>query len=205
MAAQINLKPAREKAGKEFALVDPQAVKTNARVVFNRDGAYFVVPYLGQEYRVYYPSGRAERVAGPGAVPPADEIVLLHYLTKCSPREVEGVKIAFQELPSGSIYIGPFTNRAVRPLVSIFGANPGALVDAAEKLGGWKIELGDVGVTVPVLPKIPITFVLWEGDDEFPANGNILFDASAPAHLHTEDYALLPGLAIWEMKRVAGL
>ncbi|MFA7467338.1 MAG: DUF3786 domain-containing protein [Desulfotomaculaceae bacterium] len=205
MAAQINLQPAREKAGKEFALADPGAMESNARVVFNRNEAYFVVPFLGQEYRVYYPVGRTERVDGQGAVPLANEIALLHYLTKCSPRDVEGRSIAFQELPSGSIYIGPFTNRAIKPLVSIFGANPGALVEAAQKLGGWKTDMGDVAVTVPVLPKIPITYVIWEGDDEFPASGNVLFDASAPAHLHTEDYALLPGLAIWEMKRLAGL
>jgi len=205
VAAQINLKPAREKAGQEFALVEPGAAASNARVLFDREGGYFTVPFLGREYRVYYPSGRAERVADGGQAPLADEIVLLHYLTKCSPRSVEEVKIAFQELPSGSIYIGPFTNRAIRPLVSIFGPHPEALAEAAKKLGGWEVELGDVGVTVPVLPKIPITFVLWEGDEEFPPNGNILFDASAPAHLHTEDYALLPGMVIWEMKRLIGL
>lgn len=205
MTAQINLQPAREKAGKEFALADPGAMESNARVVFNPDGAYFVVPFLGKNYRVYYPVGSAEWVEEQGTVPLANEIVLLHYLANCSPRDVEGNNIAFQELPSGSIYIGPFTNRAIRPPVSIFGSNPGALVAAAQKLGGWKTDLGDVAVTVPVLPKIPVTFVLWEGDDEFPASGNVLFDASAPAHLHTEDYALLPGLAIGEMKRLAGL
>ena len=118
---------------------------------------------------------------------------------------MEGKLISFRELPSGSIYIGPFTNRAIKPLVSIFGDRPGALAEAAEKIGGQRVEMGDLSVKVPVLPKIPITFLLWEGEDEFTSSGNVLFDASAPSHLDTEDYALLPGLAIWEMKRLAGL
>lgn len=205
MAAQINLQPAREKAGEEFAAANPEAMAANAVVQFNPEESYFTVPFLGQKYRVYYPGGRVVQDEGQGELPLVYEIVLLHYLAYCSPRGLDGTGIAFKELPSGSIYIGPFTNRAIRPLVSIFGNKPGALVDAAQKLGGRKVDMGDLAVTVPVLPKIPITFVLWEGDDEFPASGNVLFDSSAPSHLHTEDYALLPGLAIGEMKRLAGL
>ncbi len=205
MAAQINLQPAREKAGKVFAASSPEAMAAKARVEYDGELSFFLVPFLGQNYRVYHPSGKITREDGSGGAPLAYEIVLLHYLTQCSPRGVEGKLISFRELPSGSIYIGPFTNRAIKPLVSIFGDRPGALAEAAEKIGGQRVEMGDVAVTVPVLPKIPITFVLWEGDDEFPASGNVLFDASAPSHLDTEDYALLPGLAIWEMKRLAGL
>ncbi|MCG8401595.1 MAG: DUF3786 domain-containing protein [Firmicutes bacterium] len=205
MAAKLNLQAALEKAGADFAAADPGAMAVNAQVEYNNKEAYFTVPFLGRNYRVYHPGGLVEPVDVEGNVPPAHRIVLLHYLVHCGPREVEGAAMSYRELPGGSSYIGPFTDRTVKPLVAIFGDKPALLVEAAQKLGGAAIDLGDTAVTVPVLPKIPITFILWAGDDEFPASGNVLFDVSASAHLHTEDYALLPGLAIWEMKRLAGL
>lgn len=202
--ALMNLKPAHQTALKEFYSIVPEAAAEKAQVEFDPKELSFKVPYLGKEYKVYHPEGQVV-CEGAQEVQVTDQIVLLHYLSHCSNRAVEGTKVAFQELPSGSIYIGPFTNRSVRPLVSIFGDNQDKLVEAAKLLGGWQEDLGDIAVTVPVLPKIPITFVLWEGDDEFPPSGNVLFDASAASQLHTEDYALLPGLALWEMKKLINM
>lgn len=202
MTAQINLDPAHRTAKEEFSLVIHDVVANNTLVNFDHNGSFFTVPFLGEKYRIYFPNGEVEYNDKDGEVSLSIQVVLLHYLVHCGSRCIEGTKMAFSELPSGSIYIGPFTNRAIKPLVSIFGNQPDKLVDAAKKLGGWTEAIGDVAVTVPVFPKIPITFVLWEGDDEFPPSGNILFDSSAISHLPTEDYALLPGLAIWEMKKL---
>jgi len=84
---------------------------------------------------------------------------------------------------------------------SFFGQFPEKLKIAAELLGGRISSLGDICVTIPVFPSIPLTFVLWLGDEEFPPSGNILFDASAPFYLPTEDYAVLAGLTVYELKK----
>ena len=202
--ALINLNPAHDKAKVEFSLSLPEKMAVNSGVKYNCDSGMFEISFLGKEYRVSYPEGKVEALDS-GDVPLENKICILHYLTHASGAGVDGRHISFSEMPSGFIYVTPFTNRCIRPLVSIFGRNPQKLIEAGEKLGGMREELGDYSVTVPVFPKIPITFVLWEGDDEFSPSGNVVFDASAPEHLETEDYALLPGLAIFTMKRLAGL
>lgn len=202
--ALINLNPAHDKAREVFSRKTPESMAKNSELEYNPDSGVFSVNFLGRKYSVEFPEGRITAEDG-GDVPLEIKICILHYLTHSGEARVEGNYISFKELPSGSIYVPPFTNRAIRPLVAIFGNCPEKMIEAGEKLGGKKVQVGDYAVTIPVFPKIPITFALWEGDDEFPPSGNVLFDSSAPVHLETEDYAFLPGLAIFTMKRLAGL
>lgn len=199
--AFINLTPAHDTAISEFARGIPEEMRLGAAVEFDEEASRFIVPFLETRYLVSYPSGEVSREDESGEVPQVVQILLLHYLVHAVDLPVEGRLISFKELPDGFIYITPFTNRAIRPLVALFGGAPEKLVEVGKKLGGWSAGTGDFSVTVPVLPRVQITFVLWEGDDEFPVSGNVLFDATASHHLKTEDYALLPGLVLNEMKK----
>lgn len=197
----INLEPALVKAREDLSMSDPGQMAARARVIFNPYTAIFKIPYLGSYYYVSFPAGKVD---GPRSqVSPAVQVLLLHYLTGASGIQPNGRLISFKELPGGDIYITPFTHRAINPLVKIFGSSPRTLIVAAEKLGGKKAGLGDVSVTVPFFPLIPITYVIWEGDDEFPASGNVLFDCTASAHLATEDYAVMASMGVFELKKAA--
>lgn len=161
------------------------------------------INFLGQHFKVSYPNGTFVSVqASEPEVPIPTQLLILHYLTSLAePLEV-GELISFKELPGGDIYIKPFTGRAINPFIRIFGTNPESLLEVAALLGGQSNRLGDVSVTIRVFPRIPVTFVLWKADDEFPASGNILFDKSAPAVLPTEDYAVLASIVVLGMERI---
>ncbi|KUO66160.1 MAG: hypothetical protein APF84_12625 [Gracilibacter sp. BRH_c7a] len=161
------------------------------------------IDFLGQHFKVGYPNGDfVPAQTSDSELPIAAQLLILHYLTSLAePLEV-GELISFKELPGGLMYIKPFTGRAIDPLVRIFGTNPESLLEVAALLGGQSNRLGDVGITLRVFPRIPVTFVLWKADDEFPASGNILFDASAPAILPTEDFAVLASNVVLGMERI---
>ncbi|HZK85004.1 MAG TPA: DUF3786 domain-containing protein [Desulfosporosinus sp.] len=167
------------------------------------DGFALAVNFLEAHYKVYYPSGSFEGVSvSDGELPLSTQILILHYLANPSETLDTGKLISFKELPAGAIYIKPFTGRSIDPLIKIFGANPDSLLEVATSIGGQPNGLGDVGVTIRVFPRIPLTLVLWRADDEFPASGNILFDASAPLILPTEDYAVLASSVVFGLKRL---
>jgi hypothetical protein len=44
---------------------------------------------------------------------------------------------------------------------------------------------------------------VWEGDDEFPAEANILFDAAVGDYLSPEDAAWLASLAVYRLMALA--
>lgn len=169
------------------------------------EGNTLSIDFLGGHYIVDYPSGNFKPVSSSveDELPVFTQILILHYLTNLNEVVETGTLISFKELPGGSIYIQPFTHRAIDPLVKAFGANPDRLSEVVAYLGGQANGLGDVGVTLKVFPHVSVTLVLWRADDEFPASGNILFDSTASSIFPTEDYAVLASAVVFGLKRIS--
>ena len=97
-----------------------------------------------------------------------------------------------------------FQRRAKLPLIQTFGGDPELLIRLAnELLGADPSDQGDYSVIVQALPWVPIALILWRGDDEFPPEGNILFDRSITRFLSAEDIAWLAGMVIYPLIGVA--
>ena len=43
-------------------------------------------------------------------------------------------------------------------------------------------RFGDKSIAVDVLPRIPIIYILWAGDEEFPTRAGVLFDGTIGSH-----------------------
>jgi hypothetical protein len=122
--------------------------------------------------------------------------LLLHYLATADGSPIEGVLASFRELPGGQVYYAPFQARVTGPLVARFGAAPADLVRAGIALGGRPCALGEGGVELDVLPRLPVSFGVWSGDEEVSASGVVLFDRSAPHYLSLEDLVVASGQAV---------
>lgn len=126
-----------------------------------------------------------------GSEPEDDlKVILLHYLLGSSGR-VDGRWMSFRELESGNLYYSVFQGRALGPLLSTFGPKPELLVGAAVKLGGSRVERGDVSFDFSFFPYLKVNVTVWEGDEEVPPSANILFDTAAGRTLGAEDIAHL--------------
>jgi hypothetical protein len=44
-----------------------------------------------------------------------------------------------------------------------------------------------------------VGLVLWKGDEDFPPEGNILFDASVASYLPVEDIVILTEMVVWKL------
>ena len=123
------------------------------------------------------------------------KIVLLHYLIKADGRPLSHQLIPYKEIPGGMLYAGVFARRAVEPLIPVFGQSPEAFLDAGFRLGGRKGEYGDVSFVLSALPRIPMTYIVWKGDEEFPATIQLLFDKSVEGYLSLEDIVVVSEMA----------
>lgn len=159
------------------------------------------VGYLGGVCVIEMPGGRFQWEGDPGEVALADRILVLHYLNRAGGTPLAGKLISFGEVPGGRQYLPAFRKRSVDILLSTFGHRPQELLVAASGLGGTQAVWGDASATVHALPRVPITFVLWGGDDEVRGSANILFDVTVSEYLPTEDIAVLAQTACVRLSR----
>ncbi len=123
------------------------------------------------------------------------KIILFHYLIKADGRPLSGQLIPYKEIPGGMLYAGVFARRTIEPLIPVFGQSPERFLDAGLRLGGRKAEYGDVSFVLMALPRIPMTYILWKGDEEFPATIQLLFDKSVEGYLSLEDIVVVGEMA----------
>jgi hypothetical protein len=182
---KIDIKEQCRKSGSRYQIINSQPVIS--------------IEYLNQAYQVILPDIRVSLVDGEVEVPIKDKILLLHYLTRAKGTPIANKPIAFKELPEGAVYFPTFSKRSIEPITKYFSGEPQRLLEAAERLGGRKVDYGDVAVAISAFSHVPITIVLWRGDAEFPPRGNILFDATITDYLSTEDIIVLCENITWKL------
>jgi hypothetical protein len=157
------------------------------------------INYLNQPYHILLPDVKILLGDGSTEASLRDKILILHYFTGAKGTPATGKLIAYKQLPGGISYFPAFSRRAIAPFVKHFGRSPELLIKAVTKLGGHEADNGDVSVTVNAFDHVPITLVLWRGDEELAPNGNILFDANISDYLSTEDVTVLTETIIWKL------
>jgi hypothetical protein len=77
------------------------------------------------------------------------------------------------------------------PLLERYGNDLAGFRQAAQYLEGKPMEMADAAYMLLPFPRVPLYYLLWEGDEEFPAKLSVLFDRSIEN--------LLSASAIWSL------
>jgi len=164
--------------------LDPQAVC--ARTGAQWDGVEYSIAWFGENRPLSSGSGM-------------EQVLWLHYLTTEGTSPPAGRLAAYRELSGAGFYEPIFYARAVSPLIKRFGKTPEELIEAGIALGGVSGQAGDASITLPLLPNVPATYVIWAGDDEMPPEGTVLFDGTASGWLAAEDLVVLASLGTYRL------
>ena len=198
-----NLDVAYELACEKLGKVDieQQCQRSGAQCRVRGSEKHISIDYLNQPHLIILPEIDVSQVDSDESVPLREKILILHYFTQAKGTAASNELIAFRQLPGGNIYHPTFVKRTMKPLTDYFGEKPATLVEATERLGGYKADYGDTGITVNAFSRVPITFALWHGDEEFAPELNLLFDASVSDYLETEDVTIVCETITWKMVR----
>ena len=170
----------------------------------NADGSLEIgLPFIHEELLILTrPEVEVVRRQTHEPIPLAEKIIVLHYLLAAQGESLGKNLVTFREVQGGAFYYPAFLKRARDPLVRVFGGEPERLLRCGRQLGAEPALLGDASVKLMPLPRIPLTFVLWKGDEEFAPEATILFDSSVGSYLPTEDIATLSGMVVYRLIRI---
>ena len=171
----------------DLAQLDPTDVCKRSLASYNAEANRYTLKILNEDYFIWPSKRLIEKSYSTESSPPKIKlpfrVMTVAYLVNAKDIEPSGVLVKPTQFKSGDVFfVGPHA-MPVEPIKQKFGHNPEAFLRAGLLLGGKKVPHGDIAFELKVLPRIPLTFILWVGDEEFPPNASILFDSTAEYHM----------------------
>ena len=183
----------------KFRNMDPaDAVARLANIRW--DGSEFVVKLLGREFAVSHPVYAIRALDG-GTIPPLPvQTFLLRYLLESRDVKWNGTWKTFREMPWGEMYITPYTGRVLTRAAFTFGFRLPAFRAAAEKMGATQLPHGDAGYEFQLTGDYRMQILVWEGDDEFPPNAQVIYSDNFAEGFAAEDRVVAGDILISTIK-----
>lgn len=113
--------------------------------------------------------------------------------------------VPFRNVKGAGPFAPAFEKTVLKPFARTFEGKTEAFCRAAEKIGGQPVKQSDAGYVLKAFDCIPMQFLFWDGDDEFPAQSNILFDYSVTDYIHVESTVALAVEGFTRLAQAAGI
>ena len=116
-------------------------------------------------------------------LPPYFYLMVLVYLNEAKVIKPTHTWVSEKDLKGGPIFFRGPHSLQVKAMENLYGKDTEAFLKAGKRLGGHEILYGDKGFAIEVFPKVPLAYILWKEDAEFPPKINVLFDSTIESHL----------------------
>lgn len=105
-----------------------------------------------------------------------EELCILSYLINAKELPLSNKLVNAEALPGGQFFFRGHHKLPVEKLEMKFGDCPEDLYKVSDQFNAKKIDYGDASISLFVLPRIPLTIIIWGKCTEFEARASILFD-----------------------------
>jgi len=181
-----------------FRDLDPS--EAAVRTVAKWDRKEFYVNLLSREYAISHPEYAIRALDGGKEPPLPTQTFLLRYLLEGKAVAEAGTWLTFREMPWGELYIKPYTGRVLTRAAFTFGTRIAAFRAACEKMGAMPVNHGDAGFQFDFIGGYRMQILVWEGDDEFPPNAQVLYSDNFSDGFAAEDRVVAGDILISAIK-----
>jgi hypothetical protein len=179
-----------------LAKQDPADVCRRAGCTYDEAAGTYGLTVWGRKYAVNTRKGRIF-CANPDQEPlhPYFDLFVVHYLLSAREIPPAGQWISEKDIPGGTTFFrGPHEIPA-NLIASRFDGDIQGFTRRCAQYGGTRLALADAAFSFVITPRVPVAVLLWQGDEEFPAEAKLLYDATIVRHLASDIvYALAVGV-----------
>jgi hypothetical protein len=171
----------------KLSKLHPTDVCNRTEAIYNPSKEGFVLPVYNLRYLILPQTRKILRLEWNDqtveeGLPPFFYLIVLAYLTEAKEIKPTHTWISEKDLKGGSTFFRGPHRLYLEELENLFGRHSDAFLKAGRKLGGSEMLYGDKGFSLEVFPKVPLAFILWKGDEEFPPRIGVLFDSTIEFH-----------------------
>lgn len=182
-----------------FKALDPATVTARLKGV-TWDGKEFTLELLDRQFAIAHPDYAIRALDGGKCPNLPTQTFLLRYLLESRDELWGGTWKTFREMPWGEMYIKPYTGRVLTRAAFTFGTRVAAFRAAAEKMGARPLGHGDAGFEFDLVGGYKMQIMVWEGDDEFPPNAQVLYSDNFAPGFAAEDRVVAGDILISTIK-----
>ncbi|MEJ2703582.1 MAG: DUF3786 domain-containing protein [Sedimentisphaerales bacterium] len=190
---------AHEGLWKQLEKLDGRQTAQRAKCQYVSDPARYIVTMLNKEYtvdlsemRIYSRVSAAKQEAASFL----EQLCLLAYLTNAQDLPFSNQLVNARALPAGQFFFRGIHSLPTQRLEKTFGDYPSKLYDVAARFRAERCEFGDASIRLYILPRVPLTIIIWGRSEEFEARASILFDKSAADQLPLDALLVAVGLTL---------
>lgn len=190
---------ANEGLWKQLVRLDREQTARRADCEYLNESDQYTLKMLNIDYNVDMPSQKIYLKKTDTSQTQAkylEELCILSYLINAQDIPLADKLVRAEALPGGQFFFRGLHKLPTEKLTEVYGDCPENLYEVSRRLDTKKCEYGDASVSIFVLPRIPLTIILWRKCEEFEARASILFDRTASSQLPLDALLVAVNLAV---------
>lgn len=174
-----------------FSSLHPQEICSRTNASYDKESCLFTITSFGHNFHV---DSRQKKVlsnsdVGKYLLTFSDyffDLSILWYLIGSQNIPLSGRLIKPSELKDGQIFIKGTHVLPLDEIASFYNTDKERFLTRSSLFGGQQLGIGDAAAEFPVFPRVPVTLILWFGDEEFPPGAQLLLDSTCTEHISTD-------------------
>lgn len=146
------------------------------------------ISYYGVLYNISREDARITQVDRPGIKVDFQTALAIYHLFYYSSKSPVNTNrfIPFRDVKGAGPFDPAFKKQILTPFARAFEGQKDLLIASGESFSFQRLAHSDAGFQANAFECMPVRFLFWDGDDEFPAQANILFDENITEFTHEE-------------------
>lgn len=189
----------------KFLQMNHEALIRKFQLEADKEALYLT--YFNHKMRLDRENGKITMCGQPDRELTFNTIVTLYNLFHYAVEKplASGKLVPFREVKRVYPFETAYKKTILSEMQNTFSGHVEELITACRKLGGQEMKQGDAGFILPVFPFLNIAVLFWDGDEEFEAQANMLFDSNITDFFHEENVVCIAADAVYYLTDAAGL
>jgi hypothetical protein len=188
MTTPLNTHTGESKAWEILEGINPENVCNRAKVTYDSSLNTYTLKSFGQDIIVSMTGKSIHSDSQEGGLllnklGDYSRLAVLRYLVNAKNISLTHKLVRPEDLKGGNIYSKGTHVLPLDRITDKYGSDTEGFLKRGMEIGSEVLDYGDASLGLFPFPRIPVTIIVWKGDEEFPPRADLLLDATCELHL----------------------